>query len=77
MSTSSVMAKKPLDESTVTVKIRASIHRQAKQVALHRSIDLSVYLSDLLEKLVQRDYKKTIAEIAKEVEDDSTPGTES
>ncbi len=62
--------KKPSDP-TVTVKILASIHRKAKIVAAHKEIDVSEYLSAILDKPVDRDYKRTAAEIGEEVKDDS------
>ncbi len=61
--------KKPADP-TVTVKILASIHRKAKVVAAHKDIDVSEYLSGILDKPVDRDYKRTAAEIGEEVKHD-------
>lgn len=42
----------------VTVKIRSSIHRQARQVATFNEVNIADYLSDLLEKLVEADHRK-------------------
>ena len=51
---------------TTTVKINRAIHRKARMIAAHHDIDLSVYLSGLLEKQVDRDYAKMIAELGEE-----------
>ncbi|MDE2104067.1 MAG: GIY-YIG nuclease family protein [Patescibacteria group bacterium] len=48
------------------VKIASSIYRKAKMVAAHRSMPLAEYLSDLLEKPVERDYLKMVESMQSE-----------
>lgn len=52
----------------VTVKIDAKLQRKAKLVASHRDLTLSEYLSELLEKPVERDYQRFRQELAAEDE---------
>ncbi len=73
------MAKKqpkgPPAEPTVTVKIWASIHRQAKLVAYQRGVDISDLLSEMLQKPIAQAYQKAAAEIAKDAKSEGdSPG---
>lgn len=43
----------------VTVKIEARIYRKAKMTAAYRGVHLAEYLSEVLEKPVERDYQQT------------------
>ena len=42
----------------VTVKIRAAVHKKARQVATYHDLNIADYLSDLLEKPVDADHRK-------------------
>lgn len=61
------MAKKGTPSNT-TVKILRAIYRKAKMVAAHTDRDLSEYLSSLLEKPVDRDYRKMLSELGDQAE---------
>jgi hypothetical protein len=50
----------------ITVKIDAKIHSKAKKIAAWRDVDLAEYLSELLEKPVERDWQRLRREVAGE-----------
>lgn len=52
----------------VAVKVEAAIYRKAKMVAAYRDITIAEYLSDLLRKLVERDYRKMTTEMGESQE---------
>lgn len=62
---------RPPGETTISVKIWASVHKHAKLVAYQRDMDIADYLSMLLQKQVAADFKKAAAEIAKDASDES------
>jgi hypothetical protein len=55
----------------VTVKVAASVYKKAKLVAAHREITLAEYLSEILEKPVERDFNRMRAAF----DDDATSGS--
>jgi predicted HicB family RNase H-like nuclease len=63
------MAKDKRDD--ITVKIAARVFRKAKMIAAFRDVSLQDYLSEVLARPVDRDYKKMREEMA----EDDTPET--
>ncbi len=60
----------PSDPSQVTTtKVRKALLRQARDVAVHRGIDLFVYLDELLTPIVGADYKAVVIEKYKQLGD--------
>jgi hypothetical protein len=55
----------------IAVKIDAAVYRKAKLIAAYRDVTLAEYLTDLLEKPVNRDFQKLKELLA---EDDSSSG---
>lgn len=58
------MARQRRDDTSV--KIASSVYRRAKLVASFRGITLAEYLSELLGKLVERDYQRMLDEAQKQ-----------
>jgi DNA topoisomerase VI subunit B len=57
------MAKKKAD---VSVKIDPEVYRKAKMVTAHRNLQISEYLSKILDKPVSKDYEQVRKAMADE-----------
>lgn len=63
----SAVAKK--GQST-SVRIDKELHRKASLVAVQRSLDLSVYLGQILAKHVLPDWRQTCRDLGRQVEEE-------
>jgi len=61
-----VARKKGTDRKTLGVRIRAQLVKKAQAVAQDRGIDLSDYLSDVVEATVERDWSRIVRRLANE-----------
>jgi hypothetical protein len=59
------MPRKPKRDD-MAVKIETAIYRQARQVAARRDMPIAAYLSELLRGPVAEDYRRMVAEMARE-----------
>ena len=59
------LAEKDTKSDYVAVKILASVHKLAKQIAAHRDCTIADYLSSVLSGPVKEDFEKMVKDLTK------------
>jgi hypothetical protein len=69
------IAEDKMARQDLTVKMGADVVNRAKVVALNKNLTLAEYLTERIRPLIDEDYIKTVADMAREIKGHGGKGT--